>query len=102
MCLCASGLSSESETGLVETDTDSHRPLMSDEEDELEAEAYSRRYQSVQEPDEPLTETPRAIGFCEAFCLPGVLPVSPPHQQVETNLFTFQQTYMLTLCLFVL
>lgn len=70
------GLSSESETGLVETDTDSHRPLMSDEEDELEAEAYSRRYQSVQEPDEPLTETPRAIGFCEAFCLPGVLPYS--------------------------
>ncbi|TDG96784.1 hypothetical protein EPR50_G00232340 [Perca flavescens] len=72
------GLSLESETGLspVERDTDSHRPLMSDEEDEAEAEAYARQYQSVQQPDEPLAEAPRAIGFCQAFCLPGVLPYS--------------------------
>ncbi|KAA8580052.1 hypothetical protein FQN60_005587 [Etheostoma spectabile] len=74
------GLSFESETGLspVERDTDSHRPLMSDEEDEdeVEAEVYARQYQEVQPPDEPLAETPRAIGFCQAFCLPGVLPYS--------------------------
>ncbi|XP_041819683.1 sugar phosphate exchanger 3 [Chelmon rostratus] len=72
------GLSLESETGLspVETDTDSHRPLMSDEEDEAEVEGYGRRYQSVQRPDEPPAEPPRAIGFCQAFCLPGVLPYS--------------------------
>lgn len=76
VCLCESGLSLESETGLspVERDTDSHRPLMSDEEDEVEAEVYARQYQ---QPDEPLAETPQAIGFCQAFCLPGVLPVSP-------------------------
>lgn len=74
MCLCVLGLSLESDTGLspVETDTDSHRPLMSDEEDEVEV--YGR--QSVQQPDEPLAESPRAIGFCQAFCLPGVLCVS--------------------------
>uniref|UniRef100_A0A4W6FKG9 Sugar phosphate exchanger 3 n=2 Tax=Lates calcarifer TaxID=8187 RepID=A0A4W6FKG9_LATCA len=74
------GLSSESETGLgpVETDTDSHRPLMSDEEDEVEVEVevHARRYQSVQQPDEPLAEPPQAIGFLQAFCLPGVLPYS--------------------------
>lgn len=88
--MCASGLSLESETGLspVETDTDSHRPLMSDEEDEAEVEGYGRRYQSVQRPDEPPAEPPRAIGFCQAFCLPGVLPVSPRLQRVETDLFT--------------
>lgn len=72
------GLSLELETGLipVETDTDSHRPLMSDEEDEVEVEAYARRYHSVQQPEEPLAEAPKAIGFCQAFCLPGVLPYS--------------------------
>uniref|UniRef100_A0A8C4GWX9 Sugar phosphate exchanger 3 n=1 Tax=Dicentrarchus labrax TaxID=13489 RepID=A0A8C4GWX9_DICLA len=71
-------LTSPKETGLnpVETDTDSHRPLMSDEENEVEVEVYGRRYQSVQQPDEPLVEPPRAIGFCQAFCLPGVLPYS--------------------------
>ncbi|KAF0029570.1 hypothetical protein F2P81_018675 [Scophthalmus maximus] len=68
----------ESETGLspVETDTDSHRPLMSDEEDELEAEVCGGRHQPAQQPDEPLGESPQAIGFCQAFCLPGVLPYS--------------------------
>lgn len=49
---------------------------MSDEEDEVEVEAYARRYHSVQQPEEPLAEAPKAIGFCQAFCLPGVLPVS--------------------------
>uniref|UniRef100_A0A7N6AKD3 Sugar phosphate exchanger 3 n=1 Tax=Anabas testudineus TaxID=64144 RepID=A0A7N6AKD3_ANATE len=65
----------DSDTGLspVETDTDSHRPLMSDEEDEVEVGVYSRQYHSVQEPDEPLAESPKAIGFIQAFCLPGVL-----------------------------
>lgn len=84
--VCGLGLSLESETGLgpVETDTDSHRPLMSDEEDEVEVEVEvcGRPYHSVQQPDEPL-ESPQAIGFCQAFCLPGVLPVSP--QQVKTQ-----------------
>lgn len=69
------GLSLETETGLspVETDSDSHRPLMSDEE---EVEVYGRGYDSVQTPEEPLDEPPKAIGFCQAFCLPGVLPYS--------------------------
>uniref|UniRef100_A0A8D3DSH3 Sugar phosphate exchanger 3 n=1 Tax=Scophthalmus maximus TaxID=52904 RepID=A0A8D3DSH3_SCOMX len=56
--------------------TDSHRPLMSDEEDELEAEVCGGRHQPAQQPDEPLGESPQAIGFCQAFCLPGVLPYS--------------------------
>ncbi|XP_063316926.1 sugar phosphate exchanger 3 [Pelmatolapia mariae] len=70
------GLSLESETGLgpIETDTDSHKPLMSDEEDEVEK--YSRRGQSVEQPVEPPAESPQAIGFLKAFCLPGVLPYS--------------------------
>lgn len=78
MCVCVSGLSLESETGLspIETDTDSHKPLMSDEEDEVEVEKYSRRGQSVEQPVEPPAESPQAIGFLKAFCLPGVLPVS--------------------------
>lgn len=76
--VCTSGLSLESETGLrpVETDTDSHRPLMSDEEEEEVAEVYSRQFRSVQQPDEPPFESPQAISFFQAFCLPGVLPVS--------------------------
>lgn len=78
----------ESETGLgpVETDTDSHRPLMSDEEDEVEV--CGRTHQSVQQPDEPPAEPPQAIGFFQAFCLPGVIPVSAEHQQGLTNSFT--------------
>ncbi|XP_054480467.1 sugar phosphate exchanger 3 [Anoplopoma fimbria] len=72
------GLSSDSETGLsaVETDSDSHRPLMSDEDDDVEAEVYDRQCPSIQQQDEPPAEIPRAIGFCQAFCLPGVLPYS--------------------------
>lgn len=72
------GLSLESETGLspIETDTDSHKPLMSDEEDEVEVEVYGRRGQSVEQPVEPPAESPQAIGFLKAFCLPGVLPYS--------------------------
>ena len=79
--LCVSGLSMESETGLspVETDTDSHKPLMSDEEED-EVEVYGARHQPAQELDEPLEESPQAIGFFQAFCLPGVLPVSPISQ----------------------
>lgn len=72
------GLSLEAETGLspVETDTDSHKPLMSDEEDEVEVETYTRRGQSAEQPVEPPAESPQAIGFFQAFCLPGVLPYS--------------------------
>lgn len=85
-----SGLSLESETGLgpVETDTDSHRPLMSDEEDEVEVEVNSRRYQSVQQPDDPPAESPQAVGFLQAFCLPGVLPVSLQLQHDKCTLTT--------------
>ena len=69
-----SGLCLESETVLcpVEVDADSHRPLMSDEEEE---EVYVRQQQSIQHPDEHLGESAKAISFCQAFLLPGVLPV---------------------------
>ncbi|KAM3858810.1 sugar phosphate exchanger 3 [Diretmus argenteus] len=77
------GLSLESETGLepVETDTDSHRPLMSDEEGEEEeeegkVEVCDGGYYSVQQPDEQSSDPPQAVGFLQAFCLPGVLPYS--------------------------
>ena len=85
MSFCAPGLSLESETGLgpMETDADSHQPLMSDEEEE--AEVYDRPYRSVQEADEPLGESPQAIGFFQAFCLPGVLPVSPKEKFSQTD-----------------
>ncbi|KAJ0015586.1 hypothetical protein NQD34_009206 [Periophthalmus magnuspinnatus] len=67
-----------SETGLnpVETDSDSHRPLMSDEEDEVEVEVCAQRDHAPLQLDEPLTRDPQPIGFCQAFCLPGVLPYS--------------------------
>lgn len=66
----------ESETVLrpVQTDTDSHRPLMSD--DEEEDVVYIRKRRSVQQLDEPPAESSQAISFCKAFLLPGVLPVS--------------------------
>lgn len=82
-----SGLCLESELGPVETDTDSHRPLMSDEEDEVEVEVYARRHQSIQQPDEPLAEPPQAIGFCQAFCLPGVVPVSPQPESSQSQIW---------------
>ncbi|XP_073804549.1 sugar phosphate exchanger 3 isoform X4 [Danio rerio] len=69
------GLNDYFETGLrpVTRDSDSQRPLMSDEEDELTDE-----YSSIQQQDEePQPQPqPRAIGFFQAFCLPGVLPYS--------------------------
>lgn len=72
------GLSLESETGLgpVETDSDSHRPLISDEEDEVEVEVYAQRDHSIQQQEDLPAQPPQAIGFCQAFCLPGVLPYS--------------------------
>uniref|UniRef100_A0A8C8EPK6 Sugar phosphate exchanger 3 n=1 Tax=Oncorhynchus tshawytscha TaxID=74940 RepID=A0A8C8EPK6_ONCTS len=33
-------------------------------------------YYTIQQGDEEPRETPKAIGFCQAFCLPGVLPYS--------------------------
>uniref|UniRef100_A0A3B3UB82 Sugar phosphate exchanger 3 n=1 Tax=Poecilia latipinna TaxID=48699 RepID=A0A3B3UB82_9TELE len=59
----------------VETDTDSHRPLMSDEEEdnEQQVETYSQQCRTDQPPEEPEDEPPHAIGFFQAFCLPGVL-----------------------------
>lgn len=74
-----SGLSlSETVLSPMETDADSHQPLMSDEEEEEEVEVYARQQQAVQQPEEPLTTTSfQAISFWRAFLLPGVLPVSP-------------------------
>lgn len=66
---------SETVLSPMETDTDSHQPLMSDEEDE-EVEVYARQRQPVQQPEEPLTTSSQAISFWRAFLLPGVLPVS--------------------------
>ncbi|XP_061770506.1 sugar phosphate exchanger 3 [Nerophis ophidion] len=71
------GLSTACETGLSPVETDTHRPLMSDgeeEEEENEDGAYSRNH-SVQQQDEPREES-KAVGFFQAFCLPGVLPYS--------------------------
>uniref|UniRef100_A0A8C7ZRU3 Sugar phosphate exchanger 3 n=1 Tax=Oryzias sinensis TaxID=183150 RepID=A0A8C7ZRU3_9TELE len=72
------GLSLEEATGLgpVETETDSHKPLMSDEEEEEQVEAYARRRRSAKPQEDPPPEPPQAIGFFQAFCLPGVLPYS--------------------------
>lgn len=71
-----SGLSIELETGPgpVETDADSHRPLMSDDEEEVEV--FDKHCQTIQQADEPVFESPQPISFIQAFCLPGVLPVS--------------------------
>lgn len=78
--MLSSGLSLESETvlGPVETDSDSHRPLMSDDEVEV-VEVYARVQRSIQQHSEPQVESPQAISFCQAFLLPGVLPVSLRH-----------------------
>lgn len=110
LAFCGSGLSMESETVLcpVETDTESHRPLMSDEEDEVEV--YSSQRQSIQQPSEPLAESSKPISFCQAFLLPGVLPVSPPlgtSQDKSLKVFTTNEDemaqtqfshHMLTVC----
>lgn len=58
---------------------------MSDEE----AEEDDDKEEEVEAQDEPLPATPRAITFCQAFCLPGVLPVSAP---LPTSRGTFIQT----------
>uniref|UniRef100_A0A8C2H3E8 Sugar phosphate exchanger 3 n=2 Tax=Cyprinus carpio TaxID=7962 RepID=A0A8C2H3E8_CYPCA len=66
------GLSDYSETGLrsVTRDSDSQHPLMNDDEDAL-CDDYS-----IQQRDEELEPQPKAIGFLQAFCLPGVIPYS--------------------------
>uniref|UniRef100_A0AAY4ELG5 Sugar phosphate exchanger 3 n=1 Tax=Denticeps clupeoides TaxID=299321 RepID=A0AAY4ELG5_9TELE len=75
-------LTSPKEVGLipVEVDRDSHRPLMSDEEEEGdeddEEEVSVGGYYSIQQPpSDPKTQA-KAIGFFQAFCLPGVIPYS--------------------------
>lgn len=69
------GLSlSETALGPVETDADSHQPLMSDEDEEVEV--YARQQPTVQQ-HETRTPSSQAISFWRAFCLPGVLPVRP-------------------------
>ncbi|TWW64562.1 sugar phosphate exchanger 3 [Takifugu flavidus] len=68
------GLSlSETALGPVETDADSHQPLMSDEDEEVEV--YAKQQHAVQQ-QETRTPPSQAIGFWRAFCLPGVLPYS--------------------------
>lgn len=61
------GLRTDFETDLlpVEGDSDSQRPLMSDEEDEEE-----------EEEEDVFQAAPTPIGFLQAFCLPGVIPYS--------------------------
>uniref|UniRef100_A0A8C2CRI8 Sugar phosphate exchanger 3 n=2 Tax=Cyprinus carpio TaxID=7962 RepID=A0A8C2CRI8_CYPCA len=51
-------------------DSDSQHPLMNDDEDAL-CDDYS-----IQQRDEELEPQPKAIGFLQAFCLPGVIPYS--------------------------
>uniref|UniRef100_A0A672GTQ7 Sugar phosphate exchanger 3 n=1 Tax=Salarias fasciatus TaxID=181472 RepID=A0A672GTQ7_SALFA len=58
----------ESETGLS--------PEEAEEEEDDEVESCERREQPGQQQDEPEAQSPRAISFCQAFCLPGVLPYS--------------------------
>lgn len=72
------GLCDSSATGLtsVERDMDSHQPLMSDDEEVEEDVVCDGGYYSIQQrEEEPVSQT-KAIGFFQAFCLPGVLPVS--------------------------
>ncbi|KAK0146721.1 Sugar phosphate exchanger 3 [Merluccius polli] len=71
------GLYLESETGLgpvVKRDSESQRPLMSDEEEDDEG--RDGGYYSVEQPEAPKEEPPQPINFLQAFLLPGVLPYS--------------------------
>uniref|UniRef100_A0A8C9SIT8 Sugar phosphate exchanger 3 n=2 Tax=Scleropages formosus TaxID=113540 RepID=A0A8C9SIT8_SCLFO len=80
------GLSMTCESAMspVQNDSDSHRPLISDEEYAQEEEGVmcDGGYYSVQRSDQDqdqapeLGDPPVAIGFFQAFCLPGVLPYS--------------------------
>ncbi|XP_063073592.1 sugar phosphate exchanger 3 [Engraulis encrasicolus] len=69
------GLSLDADTGLHEVgDTDSQRPLMSDEEGDEEEE--EEREKGGVEGEGQAEPPPPAIGFLQAFCLPGVIPYS--------------------------
>ncbi|KAG7320314.1 hypothetical protein KOW79_016167 [Hemibagrus wyckioides] len=72
------GLCEGTVTGLttVETDTDSHRPLMSDNEEDEDEVVCDGGYYSIQKQDEEPEPQTKAIGFFKAFCLPGVIPYS--------------------------
>uniref|UniRef100_A0A3B4DF66 Sugar phosphate exchanger 3 n=1 Tax=Pygocentrus nattereri TaxID=42514 RepID=A0A3B4DF66_PYGNA len=65
-------------TGLipVERDPDSQQPLMSDDEEPDEDVVCDGGYYSIQQRDEEPVSQTKAIGFFQAFCLPGVLPYS--------------------------
>lgn len=82
----SSGLCEGPVTGLVtvERDTDSHRPLMSDNEENEDEAVCDGGYYSIQnQDDEPEPQT-NAIGFFQAFCLPGVIPVGQiPNSKVS-------------------
>lgn len=55
---------------------------MSDEDEEVEV--YARQQRAVQQ-QETRTPPSQAIGFWRAFCLPGVLPVSPGLQHKPSS-----------------
>lgn len=77
-----SGLCEGSVTDLatVERDTDSHRPLMSDNEEDEDEVVCDGGYYSIQKQDDEPEPQTKAIGFFQAFCLPGVMPVGQiPH-----------------------
>ncbi|XP_064199422.1 sugar phosphate exchanger 3 [Anguilla rostrata] len=75
-------LTSPKEVGLImtdlrprERDSDSQRPLISDDEEE-EEELCDADNCTIQSQDEEMETSPTPIGFCQACCLPGVLPYS--------------------------
>ncbi|KAG7255811.1 hypothetical protein CRUP_012845, partial [Coryphaenoides rupestris] len=59
---------------VVPKDSESHRPLMSDQEEDDEG--RDGGYYSVEQPEPPQEEVVQPIGFLKAFLLPGVLPYS--------------------------
>ncbi|XP_049616841.1 sugar phosphate exchanger 3 isoform X2 [Syngnathus scovelli] len=67
------GLSTDCQTGLGPVDTDTHRPLITEEEEVEEAEDVYDQNSHSQRGDQG---SPKAVGFFQAFCLPGVLPYS--------------------------
>lgn len=74
-----SGLSREgpvTDPTTVERDPDSHQPLMSDNEEEENEVVCDGGYYSIQKQDDEPEPQTKAIGFFQAFCLPGVIPVS--------------------------
>uniref|UniRef100_A0A672GSC8 Sugar phosphate exchanger 3 n=1 Tax=Salarias fasciatus TaxID=181472 RepID=A0A672GSC8_SALFA len=62
--------------GLLTSPKEVGEEFEAEEEEDDEVESCERREQPGQQQDEPEAQSPRAISFCQAFCLPGVLPYS--------------------------